>query len=117
MYGTNFKNTFPSRLVPFFYFRDGTGFTKSRPVPSRAQPYFISYNIVQIPREQNERADALARLASVINRNVGKHTPIEYLNKPSIEEEQETLQIDNIPNWMDHIFDFLSKGELPDDPP
>ncbi|XP_004301972.1 PREDICTED: uncharacterized protein LOC101291061 [Fragaria vesca subsp. vesca] len=77
---------------------------------------FTSYDVVQIPREQNERADALARLASAIDCNVGKHIPIEYMNKPSIEEEQETLQIDNIPNWMDPIFDFLSKGELPDDP-
>ncbi|KAL6124580.1 hypothetical protein ACLB2K_077092 [Fragaria x ananassa] len=77
---------------------------------------FTTYDIVQIPREQNERADTLARLASAINHNMGKNTPIEYLNKPSIEEEQETLQIDDIPSWMDPIFDFLSKGELPNDP-
>lgn len=49
---------------------------------------FTSYDIVQIPREQNERADALTWLASAIDRNVERHTPIEYLNKPSIKEEQ-----------------------------
>ncbi|KAL6183847.1 hypothetical protein ACLB2K_045257 [Fragaria x ananassa] len=59
---------------------------------------FTSYDIVQIPREQNERADALARLASAIDRNMGKNTLIKYLNKPSIEEERETLQIDDIPS-------------------
>ncbi|KAL6210705.1 hypothetical protein ACLB2K_015937 [Fragaria x ananassa] len=52
---------------------------------------FTAYDIVQIPREQNERADALARLESVIDRNMEKNTPIEYLSKPSIEEGRETL--------------------------
>ncbi|KAL6219915.1 hypothetical protein ACLB2K_007673 [Fragaria x ananassa] len=77
--------------------------------------YFTAYDIVRISREQNERPDALARLASAIG-HMGRNTPIEYLGKPSIKEGRETLQIDDAPSWMDPIFDFLSKRELPNDP-
>nr|XP_011459735.1 PREDICTED: uncharacterized protein LOC105350069 [Fragaria vesca subsp. vesca] len=68
---------------------------------------FMSYNIVQIPREQNEWADALARLASTIDRNVERHTPIEYLNKPSIKEEPKSTTSQT--GWTPSSISYLRK--------
>lgn len=53
---------------------------------------------------------------SSIDSNIERIVPIEYHDKPSIEEDPEIVQIDDVPSWIDLIFDYLTKGELPNDP-
>lgn len=77
---------------------------------------FSSYEVTQIPRAQNERADKLARLTSSIDSNIERSIPIEYLDEPSIKEDLEILQVDHVPSWMEPIFNYLIKEELPDNP-
>ncbi|XP_021802905.1 uncharacterized protein LOC110746996, partial [Prunus avium] len=45
--------------------------------------HFPAYQVQQIPRSENSHADALSRLASAIDDNIGRHVPIEILSRRS----------------------------------
>ncbi|CAL2266548.1 unnamed protein product [Prunus armeniaca] len=49
---------------------------------------FSTYQIRQIPRSENNQANALSRLASVIDDRVGHHIPIEVLTRSSTTEAE-----------------------------
>ncbi|CAL8174756.1 unnamed protein product [Prunus armeniaca] len=49
---------------------------------------FIGYEIIQIPWLENAKADSLARLASSFDIDLGRSIPVEFLEKPSIEEDR-----------------------------
>ncbi|XP_077223450.1 uncharacterized protein LOC143857062 [Tasmannia lanceolata] len=74
---------------------------------------FEEFQIVQIPRTMNPRADALSKMASsgiVESGNIFN----EILSQPSV-EEKEILQIGEEPSWMDPIVRYLRDGTLPSD--
>lgn len=49
---------------------------------------FVVYNITQVSRKENSKADALARLASAIDANLTRLIPIEFLQNPSTNNEE-----------------------------
>ncbi|RDX68077.1 hypothetical protein CR513_52972, partial [Mucuna pruriens] len=73
-----------------------------------------SFKLLHVPRDQNERADLLAKLAStrrglqrsVIHENINTLT----IEKPEVQcNEQRTT-------WMDPMVEYLKEGRLPVDP-
>ena len=78
---------------------------------------FVLVQVRHIPRAENSRADALAKLATASQEDLSRSTPIEYLAKPSIDLcDVEIAQIGSEPSWMDPIWDFIIDGRLPDNP-
>ena len=73
--------------------------------------------LVHVPRAENSRVDALAKLATASQEDLSSSTPVEYLAEPSIDLcDVEVAQIVSDPNWMDPIWDYIINGRLPDDP-
>lgn len=76
----------------------------------------VGYEIIQIPQLENTKADSLARLASSFDIDLGRSIPMEFLEKPSIEEDcVEVFPIGSESTWMDPIHDYLAHGVLPED--
>ncbi|GJU05716.1 reverse transcriptase domain-containing protein [Tanacetum coccineum] len=68
-------------------------------------------------RNQNKKADALSKLASMTFKHLTKEVLIEVLPKRSI-EEKEILQVETKEgeSWMTPIHEYLLSGLLPKDP-
>ena len=65
---------------------------------------FMLVEVRHIPRAENSRADALAKLATASQEDHSRSTPIEYLAEPSIDLcDVEVAQIRSEPSWMDPI--------------
>ena len=78
---------------------------------------FVLVQVRHIPRAENSRADALAKLATASQEDLNKQTPVEHLAKPSIDlYDKEVSPIMSEPSWMDPIWDYLIDELLPDDP-
>ena len=78
---------------------------------------FVLVQVRHIPRAENSRADALAKLATASQEDLSSSTPVEYLAEPSIDLcDMEVAQIGSEPNWMDPIWDYIKDGRLPDNP-
>ena len=78
---------------------------------------FMLVQVRHIPRTENSRADALAKLATASQEDLSRSTPVEYLAEPSIDLcDVEVAQIGSGPSWMDPIWDYIIDGRLPDDP-
>ena len=78
---------------------------------------FVLVQVRHVPRAENSRADALAKLAIALQEDLSRSTPVEYLAEPSIDLcDVEVAQVGSEPNWMDPIWDYIIKGCLPDDP-
>ncbi|VVA40725.1 PREDICTED: rve domain-containing, partial [Prunus dulcis] len=73
---------------------------------------FHVHSINQVPRSENSHADALARLASVLEQGIGRHIHIEFLAQPSTQAPL-IYTIDHSPTWMDPILQFLQNQTLP----
>ena len=71
---------------------------------------FKEANFVQIPREKNVEADALANEASV-NEPVDEFDEVQYI--PSI-NLLEVLQVQNEVNWMTPIISYLKDRSFPE---
>ena len=69
---------------------------------------FKESNFVQIPREENVEADALAKEASA-NEPMDEFDEVQYI--PSI-DLPEVLQVQNEVNWMTLIISYLKDGSL-----
>ena len=77
---------------------------------------FVLVQVRHIPRTDNSRADALAKLTTASQEDLSKTTPIEYLAEPSIDLcGVEVAPIGSEPIWMDPIWDYIIDGRLPDD--
>ncbi|XP_061347978.1 uncharacterized protein LOC133293426 [Gastrolobium bilobum] len=91
---------------------------------------FQSFKVEHIPREQNSRADILSKLAStkgpgnnrtVIQQSVPNPSIIMAVTKrnaqpsPSTQSmvEDDTMPLDDKETWMTPIWNYLSKGEAP----
>ena len=78
---------------------------------------FVLVQVRHIPRIENSRADALAKLAKASQEDPSRSTPVEYLVEPSIDLcDVEVAQIESEPSWMDPIWDYIIDGRLPGDP-
>ena len=73
---------------------------------------FVLVQIKHVPREENSRADALAKLAIASQEDLGRSTPVEYLAEPSMV----VSPVESLPSWMDPIWNYIIDGSLPDDP-
>ena len=78
---------------------------------------FVLVQVKHVPRAENSRADALAKLATASQEDLSRSTPVEYLAEPSIDLYGEVVaQVGSKPTWMEPIWDYIIDGSLPDDP-
>ena len=78
---------------------------------------FVSVQIQYVPRTENSRADALAKLATALQEDMGESTPVEYLAEPSIHPYGAMVApVGSTPSWMDPIWDYINDGTLPVNP-
>ena len=78
---------------------------------------FVLVQIKHVLRVENSRADALAKLATTLQEDLSRSTPIEYLAEPSINLcDMVVAQVGSEPSWMEPIWDYIIDGRLPDDP-
>ena len=70
-----------------------------------------------IPRAENFRADALAKLVTTSQEDLSRSMLVEYLVEPSIDIcGVEVAPIGFEPSWLDPIWDYIIDGRLPGDP-
>ena len=73
--------------------------------------------VKHVPRAENSRADALAKLATASQEDLDRSMPIEYLAEPSIDPYSMVVSpVESVPSWMAPIWDYINDGTLPDDP-
>ena len=78
---------------------------------------FVLVQVRQIPRAENSRSDALAKLATASQEDLSRLTPVEYLAEPSIDLcGMEVAQTGSESSWMDPIWDYIIDEYLPNDP-
>ena len=78
---------------------------------------FVLVQVKHVPIEENSRADALVKLATALQEDLDRSTPVEYLAEPSIDPYSMVVApVGSVPSWMDHIWDYINDGTLPDDP-
>ncbi|GJV02677.1 reverse transcriptase domain-containing protein [Tanacetum coccineum] len=76
-----------------------------------------SYSIEHIKREQNKKADALSKLASMTFSKLAKEVLVEVIQNKSIAKKEVTNIVqEEGDNWMTLIREYLRSGTLPDDP-
>ena len=78
---------------------------------------FVLVQVKHVPRVENSRAVALAKLATAPQEDLGRSTPVEYLAEPSIDLcDMVVAPVESEPSWMDPIWDYIIDRSLPDDP-
>ena len=78
---------------------------------------FVLVQVRHIPRAENPRTDALAKLATASQEDLSRLTPVEHLAEPSIDlNDEEVSPVMSEPSWMDPIWDYLIEGLLPNNP-
>ncbi|GJU24786.1 reverse transcriptase domain-containing protein [Tanacetum coccineum] len=77
---------------------------------------FKQVSIKNIPRNQNQKANVLSKLASVAFNHLTKEVLVEVLNAKSVDvEEVSTIMEEDGHNWMTPIIECLKKGVWPND--
>ncbi|GJY23089.1 reverse transcriptase domain-containing protein, partial [Tanacetum coccineum] len=77
---------------------------------------FKSFSIENIPRNMNQKADVLSKLASVAFNHLTKEVLVEVLNERSMEgQEIHTIVEEEGDNWMTPIVRCLEEGVWPKD--
>ncbi|XP_030479418.2 uncharacterized protein LOC115696668 [Cannabis sativa] len=74
---------------------------------------FTDYKGERIPREKNAHADCLAKLASDGEIEKLGVVPVERLTEPSIKTKNIVAAVEQEPNCMIPIIEYITKGELP----
>ena len=70
-----------------------------------------------MPRTENSQADALAKLATASQEDLGRLIAVEYLPEPLVSiDNGEGSPVMSEPSWMDPIWDYLVEGTLLSDP-
>ena len=78
---------------------------------------FVLVQVKHVPRVENSRADALAKLATASQEDLNRSTPVEYLAEPSIDlYDVVVASVGSEPSWIDPIWDYIIDGSLPNDP-
>ena len=76
---------------------------------------FSTWKLEHIPRDCNEKADALATVAASLPITETVFLPIYYQPDSSIITTR-VNQVDEVsPFWMDPIVQYIKKGELPNE--
>ncbi|XP_057965488.1 uncharacterized protein LOC131156054 [Malania oleifera] len=86
----------------------------------KAQEYekaFVQFNVEHVPRAENKKADALAKLASATGAEWKDAIYLKRIGKPSYEEEKvNSIESEiNKNDWRALFFLFLQDGSLPED--
>ena len=77
---------------------------------------FIRVQVKHVPKVENSRVDALVKLATTSQEELGRLIPIEHLPKPSVSiDNEEVSPLMSELSWMDPIWDYLVEGTLPSD--
>ena len=77
---------------------------------------FVRVQVRHIPRAENSRIDALAKLATASQEDLIRLTPVEHLSEPSVDlTSEEVSPVMYEPSWMDPIWDYLIEGLLQND--
>ena len=76
---------------------------------------FQEVEIKQISRNENYRADMLAKMAATADPKLSKSVPLEVRTSPSIGEEVEVMRVNTEKSWMDPILSYIRMGILPED--
>ena len=78
---------------------------------------FIRVQVKHVPRAENSRDNALVKLATVSQEDLGRMIPVEHLPKPSVSiDNGEVSSVMSETSWIDPIWDYLVEGTLPSDP-
>ena len=78
---------------------------------------FVRVQVKHVPRAKNSQADALAKLVTTSQEDLGSRIPVEHLPEPSVNiNNEEVSLVMSEPIWMDLIWDYLIEGTLPSDP-
>ncbi|GKB56382.1 reverse transcriptase domain-containing protein [Tanacetum coccineum] len=81
-----------------------------------ARKGFEGYTVEHVRRNQNKKADALSKLASMTFEHLTKEVLVEVLAKRSIEEKEVLkVEIEEKRSWMSPIQEYLLSGLLPED--
>ncbi|KAD3642299.1 hypothetical protein E3N88_31523 [Mikania micrantha] len=72
------------------------------------------WQVNQIARSQNKKADALSKLASVVFAHLTKTVLVEVVTERAIQHEEVQSVVLEEESWMTPIKDYLSTGMLPD---
>nr|GEX10391.1 reverse transcriptase domain-containing protein [Tanacetum cinerariifolium] len=77
---------------------------------------FKKFSIKNIPRNQNQKADVLSKLASVAFNHLTKEILVEILNAKSVDvQEVSTIVKEKEDNWMTPVVKCLKEGVWPTD--
>ncbi|GJS39516.1 reverse transcriptase domain-containing protein [Tanacetum coccineum] len=77
---------------------------------------FKEFSIENIPRNQNQKADVLSKLASVAFNHLTKEILVEVLNAKSVEaQEVNAIVEEEEDNWMTPIIKCIEEGIWPED--
>ena len=78
---------------------------------------FIRVQVRHVPRAENTREDALAKLATASQEDLDRLVPVEHLPEPLVNiDNEEVSPVMSEPSWMDPIWDYLMDGISPSDP-
>ena len=78
---------------------------------------FVLVQVKHVPRAENSLADALAKLATAPQEDLGRSTPVEYLAEPSFDLCDVVIAlVESELSWMNPIWDYIIDGSLPNDP-
>ncbi|KAL0386274.1 UNVERIFIED_CONTAM: hypothetical protein Sradi_3021700 [Sesamum radiatum] len=73
---------------------------------------FKSFQVIQIPREENAKADCLSRLASALEDYCTRHITIQYIPNPKAALAIQAISSPT--DWRTPIIEWIEKGNLPD---
>ena len=78
---------------------------------------FMLVQVKHVPKAENSQDDALAKLATAPQEDLGRSTPVEYLAEPSIDLcDVVVAPVEFEPSWMDPILYYIIDKSLPNDP-
>ncbi|XP_071718920.1 uncharacterized protein [Rutidosis leptorrhynchoides] len=77
---------------------------------------FEHFELAQVPRSQNKKADALSKLAALTFSHFRKQVWVEELPSKSIDNELMVVSVvEEQPNWMEPILQYIRNDILPSD--
>ncbi|XP_070054874.1 uncharacterized protein [Nicotiana tomentosiformis] len=77
---------------------------------------FQTWKVVQIPKEENAEADALANFASVANATNTENVVVVHLLYLALDQTKSEINFNNLTwDWRNELVNFLQDGILPED--
>ncbi|KAL0405074.1 UNVERIFIED_CONTAM: Polyprotein P3 [Sesamum radiatum] len=77
---------------------------------------FNKCNVQQIPRNENERADALSKFGAMVAGVKNRKVTIVIKEHSTIEEVKEVQMVEEPSSWKEKLVRYLKDASLPDDP-